>query len=338
MRIDSPERRGFTLIELLVMLAIIGILVALLLPAIQAAREAARRASCANHLKQLALAALNHEQSHRHFPTGGWGHRWVGDSDRGFGRQQPGGWAFGVLPYIENQALHQLGRGATAEEKAEIFAQRNATPISVLHCPSRREARSYPTAPGFSPINAKTGPTTGRSDYAANAGTLSAGLVFAGPESLAQGDGNEFEWPDPRSFTGVIGLRSELSMAEIIDGTTTTLLFGEKSMNPLDYTTGADPGDRASAYSGFSLDLQRWTFSQPKEDEAEGRRDAGQWTPVQDRPGQTTPTRFGSAHFGGCQFAFCDGSVRFISDSIDGETFRYLGNRRDRMPIDGSRF
>jgi len=333
MQTDSPHRRGFTLIELLVMLAIIGILIALLLPAVQAAREAARRASCANNLKQLGLASLNHEAAHGHLPTGGWGHRWVGDPDRGFGQRQPGGWAFNVLPYIENQALHQLGREATAEEKAELFAERNATPISVLHCPSRRKAISYPTAPGFSPINAKTGPTTARTDYAANSGTKSAGLVLAGPESLAQGDGDQFEWPDVRSFNGIIGPRSEISFVHIKDGSTNTLLLGEKSMNPVDYTTGNDPGDRASAYSGFSLDLHRWTFSQPNEDEPKGRRDAGEWTPVQDRPGQTTPTRFGSAHPGGCQFAFCDGSVRFIPDSIDGEIFRFLGNRRDGMPV-----
>ncbi len=104
-------RMGFTLVELLVVIAIIGILIALLLPAVQAAREAARRIECGNHLKQIGLGALNHHETHRHMPTGGWGWRWTGDPDKGFGKDQPGGWAFAILPFIEEQNLHDLGRG-----------------------------------------------------------------------------------------------------------------------------------------------------------------------------------------------------------------------------------
>ncbi|MEM7284686.1 MAG: DUF1559 domain-containing protein, partial [Pseudomonadota bacterium] len=111
MAIRSNHRHGFTLVELLVVIAIVGILVALLLPAVQSAREAARRIQCKNHLTQFGLGMLNHHDAHGIFPTGGWSQRWTGDPDLGFDEDQPGGWEYNVLPFIEEMAMYEMGAG-----------------------------------------------------------------------------------------------------------------------------------------------------------------------------------------------------------------------------------
>ncbi|MDZ7615573.1 MAG: DUF1559 domain-containing protein, partial [Patescibacteria group bacterium] len=129
---------AFTLVELLVVITIIGILISLLLPAVQSAREAARRLQCANHLKQLGLACLNHEAALGYFPTGGWGWTFVGEPERGFDAKQPGGWAFNILPYLEQQALRDMGNGLSGQTRTDAITERIATPIAALNCPTRR--------------------------------------------------------------------------------------------------------------------------------------------------------------------------------------------------------
>ena len=111
------RRRGFTLVELLVVIAIIGILVALLLPAVQAAREAGRLTQCKNNLKQVGLAVQNHMNLYKYFPTGGWGWNWTGDPERGVGKTQPGGWAYNILPFIDEIPLHDMGKGSGVKRR-----------------------------------------------------------------------------------------------------------------------------------------------------------------------------------------------------------------------------
>ena len=141
MRSVSVRRSvGFTLVELLVVIAIIGILIALLLPAIQAAREAGRRAQCKNNLKQIGLASMNHLDTQKFYPTCGWGYHWTGDPDRGYGTQQPGGWLFNLLPYLDQAVVHDMARGlpAGSTAKYQMLARMNGTTIATYNCPSRR--------------------------------------------------------------------------------------------------------------------------------------------------------------------------------------------------------
>jgi prepilin-type N-terminal cleavage/methylation domain-containing protein/prepilin-type processing-associated H-X9-DG protein len=172
---------GFTLVELLVVITIIGILIALLLPAVQAAREAARIAQCQNNIKQLALGCLTHDSLTKRFPTGGWGEGWTGDPDRGNNWRQPAGWIYNILPYIEQQALHDMGGGGLAlDDPAKLNAgtERVSTPLSIMNCPTRRRALNYPWPAQYNwfwfPPGGMNPPTNGfaRSDYAACGGDL----------------------------------------------------------------------------------------------------------------------------------------------------------------------
>jgi prepilin-type N-terminal cleavage/methylation domain-containing protein/prepilin-type processing-associated H-X9-DG protein len=342
------RQSGFTLVELLVVITIIAILIALLLPAVQAAREAARRVQCTNNLKQLALGALDHESANKCLPSGGWGPCWAGDSERGFGGRQPGGWIYSVLPYIEQQALWDLGHGAsnTSNPKlSDCVLQCVGTPLSGLICPSRRSAVLYPhQSPGGQPYHTRLGDVTwpnlaGKTDYAGCGGTTVDGTGFAsGPPSYADADAwTPADWSGKTGKpinhvldTGVINTHSAITMADMTDGASNTYLLGEKFLDPDHYTDGTAPWDDQSWDIAEDWDIMRWTG-------VTGDYTNASFMPVPDTPGGGWGMSFGSAHSGGFNMALCDGSVQFMNYAIDIKTHYCLGHRSDQLPVDAKK-
>ncbi len=335
---------GFTLVELLVVITIIGILIALLLPAIQAAREAARRLQCRNNLKQMGLACLTHESAHGALPTGGWGCFWAGDPERGFGLRQPGGWVYNILPFMEQQALHDMGMGCsnTSTRAAAMVeaGKRAATVIAGLYCPTRRTAQACPITFGgadWRNITLATGAIVGKCDYAANCGDVCSGIDCDsdGPASLDVGDSSwtASTWAAQRNggavSTGVVYLHSSLTMAGITDGTSNTYLVGDKYLSPDDYLSGVNYSDNGTWDRALDFENVRWTANDAT------YRDY--CIPRQDQAGIPYYVCFGSAHAGGFNMAFCDGSVSSISYSIDTAVHACLGNRKDGKVIDSSK-
>jgi prepilin-type N-terminal cleavage/methylation domain-containing protein len=323
----KPQRAafGFTLVELLVVIAIIGILVALLLPAIQAAREAARRTQCQNHLKQLSLAMLNYETAQGALPSGGWGWHWMGDPDGGYGKTQPGSWVYNIAPFIEEANVRTIAAGLPAAQKRIELTKLSETPIVSMNCPSRRASRPYPYYYVDAYRNMNLPKVAVRGDYAAcMSGRVKPIDNFNEPNTL---DATTFDWDaafkvkNSLPLDGAVVWHLPVKLRKITDGLSRTYMLAEKWMVIPHYETGFLAWDDQSYYLGFDEDTNISSYDLPLRDQTSYLN---------------LPFRFGSAHPTMLNVALCDGSVHSISFDIDQEVHRSLGSRNGAEIVDES--
>lgn len=332
------HNQGLSVIQVVIVVVVIGVLVALIIPAIQIARASARMAQCKHNMNQLSAAMRKHEQAQGFFPSGGWGARWVGDADSGFDKHQPGGFFYNILPYLDRQELHDLAAGTArgSDKQNDLNLQAAQTIVPVMTCPTRRAPMVRPT-----PINPKemcncsspSDPSMSawfNGDYKANAGSVVVGW-WTGPTSWEEAekwideplDTPKNPFLDMSKSNGICHQQSQVRADDVADGLANTYLLGEKCIDPVyyaDFTDGNDCNGDQPAIGADTLDLVGWTNTSP--------------TP--DRPNKPNWRGFGSAHASGLNMSFCDGSVRTISYQIDRKIHRNLGNRKDGQKTDAS--
>jgi prepilin-type N-terminal cleavage/methylation domain-containing protein len=320
---DCRARFGFTLVELLVVIGIIGVLVALLLPAIQAARESGRRAQCQNHLKQLSLAILLYEEDREELPSGGWGWHWMGDPDAGYGRKQPGSWVYSILGYIEESSVRTIAAGLPEAQKGIELTKLAETPISVMNCPSRRPAIAFPFHASGPYRNMQRPSFAAKSDYGAClSGQVEPRDFLREPSILEEGWEKSFSWELENHFDGVVQQHKPVELREVSDGLSKTYLIGEKFLASNHYEDGGTSYDDQSLYIGYDRDTNLSAYFPPVRDEPQKRFDA------------ELPFRFGSAHGSVFHIVFCDGSVRPSAYDIELEVHQSLGSRNGQEIVD----
>lgn len=316
------RRRAFTLIELLVVIAIIGVLIALLLPAVQKVREAAQRAQCQNNLKQLALAAHNHEGVYGRFPSGE--NVKITPPPIFPDPPVPGqsfSWVEALLEFFEQDNLKKSMNFVTPTGANSQFANDNCSSpnapgaqiIKILICPSDQ----LPSPPVQ--VYSSGGATyyLGLTSYGGNAGSVSN------------------YWKNQQPFQdGVLYINSRIRIADITDGTSNTILFGERFHSDPNFAN-------ISTYAGWA-----WANANSSEDYLLGAGLTGvnlktgtpiNWQVPEKKTGSTyTDPRlnaFGSGHPSGANFAFADGSVHFLTSSTTVDVLRLLCIRNDGQTV-----
>ena len=319
-------RRGFTLVELLVVIAIIGILVSLLLPAVNAARESARRTQCANHLKQVGLAIHSFESAREFLPPS---HL----DGTGFAT-----WLVLIAPYLEEINFYK--ESSVTDQYYSLPQHIRETQISVYYCPSRRGpelSEKGDGAPCGFPQQRKNKPGA-LADYALNGGdhqgmfqnrpywyaTLLDGIGGNGIASLTEG---EVEVTGSCPNQKIVRWRGHRKFKNVTDGLSKTFLVGEKYLHP-DYSRAKEYGDNSIYNDNHIYNYVRQAgaingshnfFIVPSPRHVALPADVA-----------ALSANFGSSHTGGrCQFVFCDGSVRALQPTVDGLTLASLAHIAD---------
>jgi type II secretory pathway pseudopilin PulG len=293
-------------VELLVVIAIIALLVALLLPAVNAAREAARRTQCTNHLKQFGLALVNYESTQGVLPPG-----------RETTTQVGVGWSFRLLPYLEEAAVYEaLDADARVDDEANRVAMRS--PVAVMYCPSRRSPAADRDFDNNDAPSLVRGVAAG-GDYAANAGLYGR----YNTEPVPRIDG---------AIAGPLFSFSKIKTRQIGDGLSKTLGVGERHIPP---PSTDDPGLMAHHQGDtafFAGDNPRTILAGTIEGIAYSEKEPCPETPAGDAP---CAFKFGGVHSGITLFVFLDGHVQPLQKDISLNIIHPLSTITDRQVITG---
>ncbi|MES1213457.1 MAG: DUF1559 domain-containing protein [Singulisphaera sp.] len=316
----SSAAAGFTLVELLVVIAIIGILIALLLPAVQAAREAARRMQCANNLKQFGLALHNYHDAHGQFVPNG-ATTWSG----GIPYTQNyyfGSYFIRMLPYLEQQNLYSLIRWDKNPEAFSIYDLPKRilvyqVIVPTFLCPSDDYGQG---SPEYWPGGGRSGRQGALSNYGFSIGNQTFTVCGTGGNMFGTGPANDGDSMKPKDISGVFSsMYWAANLREIVDGSSNTIAMGE--IRPKCALHQRDGWMHVNSFwIGTTGGINTPTC--PGEPGYNS-------TPCMHEDAWGTSQAFKSMHPGGAQFLLCDGSARFIAQSIDYVTYQCLCDRSD---------
>ena len=304
-------KRGFTIIELLVTIAIISILIALLLPAVQQAREAARRIQCRNNMKQLGLALHTYHDTFLHLPIGSGNDVVPGQRPWEAGHHRKGSALIGLLPYLEEAQLYrQLDFGGDVVEQIRTSAL-SFIPIATFQCPSDSHGTTLVASTNYAP-------SVGAQIAISQDGHCDAWLLNSNP--FGHGDAYYAGTLDMSRVSGPFSRHSVAArLMDITDGTSQTIGFGEVRIGCNQRLFEEGWYDPKTMFFSTSIPVNFNSCIQQPPSVAH----CSSWDSFDAAYG------FKSQHSGGAFVLLCDGSVQFISEQIDYLTFQKLGDRRD---------